>query len=384
MNNNNKYFCSLPWVHLDLESGDTASGVTPCCWFQRPHLYEMDPNHPLYDYVKEHGLNKSMNSPAFKQIRKNMLEGKPTKGCFRCYDEEQYNGDSMRMFANQMFDISNKKLDENFLHTKYIEVTLDNTCNLECKMCNSEYSTKLRRRDELIGFYVHPNVTFDPNLLDNVDLNHVERIKFLGGEPLLSKNHLPFLKKIPNRKNVTLVYNTNATRIPSHETLEIMKEAKTLDFIISCDGIYKYNDYQRWGSKFETIIENGLKLRDTFNNIGYFTFLSTFTMLTLNSHNQTMEWFKKNNYQWFSNWDQGGVLSAWHAPDWYEEWILKYNDSPGVRNYFKRRKHNPGMWKKFLNLIEVSDKLYNTRLEDYNPELAEQLHKHGDYSLKSL
>jgi len=372
----NKYFCSLPWIHLDLEAGDVAAGVSPCCWFKWTHLYEIDPDHPSHEFVKKHGIETAMNQPAFKQIRKNMLEGKPTKGCFRCYDEEKMHGVSMRTGANQMYDLSKYTLNDKFLHTKYIEVSLDNTCNLECKMCNSEYSTKLRRRDELLGNKVHPNIVYDPDLLDGIDLTHVEQIKFLGGEPLLSKHHLPFLKKFPNYSQLKLTYNTNATIIPNQETINVMKQIKSLDFIISCDGIYKYNDYQRWGSKFETVIENGLKLKDIFaDNVDWFTFLNTFTLLNLNAYDKTKKWFRLNQIPTLSNWDQGGVLSAWHAPDWYEEWILKDNDYPEVKNYFKRRKYNPEMWNKFLNLIEVTDKMYGTRLEDYNPELAEQLYK---------
>jgi hypothetical protein len=77
-----------------------------------------------------------------------------------------------------------------------------------------------------------------------------------------------------------------------------------------------------------------------------------------------------------SNWEQGGTLSAWHSPDWYEEWILKENNYPEVRNYFKRRKYNPDKWQQFLDLIKITDQMYNTKLEDYNPELAEQLKIH--------
>lgn len=371
----NKYFCSLPWTHLRLDaSGQT--GVSPCCWYDISYLHKVDPDHPSHSYVQKHGLKKAMNQKAFKQIRKNMLNGVPTKGCFRCYDEEKLHGFSMRTAANDSYVITDQPLTEDFLHTKFIEISLDNTCNLECKMCSSRYSTKLRRRDDLIGNKVYPNIVYDPTLLDDLDLNHVEKIKFLGGEPLLSKHHLPFLKKFPMYNKLTLLYNTNATMLPSHEAIEIMKQVKSMNFIISCDGIYKYNDYQRWGSKFETVIENGLKIKDTFKNIQWFTFLNTFTLLNLNAYAKTVSWFKSNNIETMSNWEQGGTLSAWHSPDWYEEWILKENNYPEVRNYFKRRKYNPDKWQQFLDLIKITDQMYNTKLEDYNPELAEQLKIH--------
>ena len=243
-------------------------------------------------------------------------------------------------------------------------------------MCSSKHSTKLRRRDKILNYTVEPNEVYDIDILNTINLDNIKLVKILGGEPLLSKNHLPLLNKFPNISGVTLLYNTNATIIPNQETIDKMRQAKKLNFIISCDGIYKYNDYQRWGSKFENIIENSIKIQSLFDNIESFVYLNVFTLLNLNSYTETKKWFNDKNYAHSSEWEHGGVLSAWHAPDWYEEWILTKNDHPEVRNYFKRRKYNPEMWSKFLNLIEVTDNMYGTRLEDYNPELAEQLHKH--------
>tara|TARA_R110002074_G_scaffold400322_1_gene595503 strand:- start:4689 stop:5426 length:738 start_codon:yes stop_codon:yes gene_type:complete len=244
-------------------------------------------------------------------------------------------------------------------------------------MCSSFHSTKLRRRDELLGEHVHPNWVTDPDLLDELDLESVEYIKMVGGEPLLSRNHLPFLKKFPDPSRLSLLYNTNATIIPEGETRDIMARAKELNFIISCDGIYKYNDYQRWGSDFETIIANSYKLRHGFDNIKWFTFLNTFTLLNLNAYTQTVEWFRDAGIETMSNWGQG-ALSVAHAPDWYEEWILESNDTPEVRSYFIREKrvYDPIKWQKFIDLIATTDAMYGTRLEDYNPELAHQLYIH--------
>ena len=372
----NKYFCSIPWVHLRLDSSyESQTGVSPCCKFYYESWDKLNPDNHIRD-----GITAALNTAPFRQIRSDMLAGIPTEGCVNCYQDEAVHGKSMRTDANSSFgSITNNNLSTDFLHTKFIEVSLDNTCNLECKMCSSYNSTKLRKRDELLGHHVYPNSSFDPDLLDELDLNHVEHIKMVGGEPLLSKNHLPFLKKFPDPSKLSLLYNTNATILPEGEAKEIMASAKELNFIISCDGIYKYNDYQRWGSNFETIIDNANTIKSSFDNIKWFTFLNTFTLLNLNNYSDTIQWFKEHDLKTFSNWGEG-PLSVVHAPDWYEEWILETNDYPEVRNYFKgraKRKYDPVKWQQFIDLIKVSDRMYGTRLKDYNPELAEQLHKHG-------
>lgn len=372
----NKYFCTIPWVHLRLDHNyQSETGVSPCCKFYYESWDQLNPENHVRD-----GIAKAMNTQPFQKIRANMLAGIPVDGCVNCYADEAVHGKSMRTDANKSFaSIIDNNLSTNFLHTKFIEVSLDNTCNIECKMCSSYNSTKLRRRDELLGFDIHPNSSFNPDLLDELDLSHVEHIKMVGGEPLLSKNHLPFLKKFPDPSKLSLLYNTNATILPEGEAKEIMASAKELSFIISCDGIYKYNDYQRWGSNFETIIANANTIKNSFDNIKWFTFLNTFTLLNLNNYGDTIQWFNEHNLETFSNWGEG-PLSVAHAPDWYEEWILETNDYPEVRNYFEDRTHreyDPEKWQQFIDLIKITDRMYGTQLKDYNPELAEQLDKHG-------
>jgi hypothetical protein len=360
-------------VHLRLDSSYAGTtGVSPCCKFYYEEWDRINPDNGVAD-----GILPALNTGPFRDIRRDMLANKPIKGCVNCYSDEAAGLESMRTNSNSTYKL--KDLENTYLHTKFIEVSLDNTCNLECKMCSSFNSTKLRKRDEILGYYVHPNMGFDPDLLDELDLTHVEHIKMVGGEPLLSRNHLPFLKKFPDVGRLSLVYNTNATILPEGEAKLLMAEAKELNFIISCDGIYKYNDYQRFGSDFETIISNAKVIRASFDNINRFTFLNTFTLLNLNNYADTIQWFKDNNLETFSNWGEG-ALSVENAPDWYEEWILDTNDSPEVRAYFNsrtQRVYDPVKWKQFIQSIKLSDQLYGTRLEDYNPELAFMLNKHS-------
>ena len=154
-----------------------------------------------------------------------------------------------------------------------------------------------------------------------------------------------------------------------------MQSMKGLRFIISCDSIYKYNDYQRWGSKFEDIIANAITLKKTFSNINHFMFLNVYSLLNLNTYNISKKWFLNNGFKTSSEWERG-ELSAWHAPQWYEDWILEENDCDEVRNYFSYRQYNESKWKQFLKFINITDKLYNTKLKDYNPELARKLEIH--------
>ena len=366
--------CSLPWVHLSLQARDDAVGIRPCCWYLHSSVKKEFPNQWLtYNDVKRIGLTEASNSQVLKKTRQDMLAGKHVSGCQSCYDNEKIGNVSMRQNFNAKFKLDN--LTEDFLHLKYIEISLDNICNLECKMCNSGFSTKLKKRDELVGYEVSPNLAYDLDLLNTINLDNVEVVKVLGGEPFASKNHEKLLDKFQDLSKISFIYNTNCTIIPPDNIIKKMQSMKGLRFIISCDSIYKYNDYQRWGSKFEDIIANAITLKKTFSNINHFMFLNVYSLLNLNTYNISKKWFSKNGFKTSSEWERG-ELSAWHAPQWYEDWILEENDCDEVRNYFSYRQYNENKWKQFLKFINITDKLYNTKLKYYNPELARKLEIH--------
>ena len=162
----NKYFCSIPWVHLRLDSSyEGSTGVSPCCKFYYEEWDTINPDNHVND-----GILPALNTAPFQDIRRDMLAGKRVDGCVNCYSDEISGNSSMRLDTNASYPLPVDELNLEYLHTKFIEVSLDNTCNLECKMCSSFNSTKLRRRDELLGDYVHPNSSFDPDLLDELDL----------------------------------------------------------------------------------------------------------------------------------------------------------------------------------------------------------------------
>ena len=151
-------YCSIPWVHLRLDpSGKNGlTGVSPCCKFYYEEWQTINPDNSVTD-----GILNSLNTPAFQGIRQDMLRGNSIKGCQNCYSDEAAGLESMRTQANSTWKLNDLSTD--YLHTKFIEVSLDNTCNLECKMCSSYFSSKLRKRDELLGPVSYTHLTLPTN-----------------------------------------------------------------------------------------------------------------------------------------------------------------------------------------------------------------------------
>jgi sulfatase maturation enzyme AslB (radical SAM superfamily) len=93
---------------------------------------------------------------------------------------------------------------------------------------------------------------YDRNI-DDVD-DELFRIYFAGGEPLLEQYNLNFLETYRNL-DTEIIINTNLT-VVNDRIIQILSKFKNVTLMVSLDGIAAVNDYIRYGSNFENIIEN--------------------------------------------------------------------------------------------------------------------------------
>ena len=78
-------FCMLPWMHLHAFPDGRAY---PCC-FSLDKL-------PVGDLNKQ-SMQEVWNGDKMKQMRLNMLANKPSRECFKCYDQEKSGFFSLRL-----------------------------------------------------------------------------------------------------------------------------------------------------------------------------------------------------------------------------------------------------------------------------------------------
>ena len=102
----------------------------------------------------------------------------------------------MRQYNNEYFsNIRIEDCNENFSQVQYIEMSIDNICNLQCQMCNSKFSSKLINRDKLLGNTVYKKLEPSFRKFDSVDLSKLEKVKILGGEPFITPNFSKFIDR---------------------------------------------------------------------------------------------------------------------------------------------------------------------------------------------
>jgi len=226
----NGTFCSAFWKHTNLRPGDR---IYPCCRFK----------HSISTFDGD--VENILHIPEYKELRAKSLAGEKIPGCNKCYYEESIGHKSLRQEFNEEYD-SNK------INLEYLEIGLDNLCNLACIGCGSEFSTSwIQKEIDTLGYALNKYMAVrDINKLPHT----IKKILFLGGEPLLTKRFVPMLQSLNENRSVQVIFNTNGTCIPDDETVEILSKHNT-HFILSIDGVDKMANEVREGTNWSKVTE---------------------------------------------------------------------------------------------------------------------------------
>ncbi len=136
-----------------------------------------------------------------------------------------------------------------------MEFELENLCNLECTMCNGDFSSLIRanreKREPLVSPYDN---TFIEQLKEFIP--YLEDVKFYGGEPFLIETYYKIWELIMEiNPNVRIQVQTNAT-ILNNRVKSILNKTN-FHINISLDSLQK-ETYEsiRVNAKFERVMEN--------------------------------------------------------------------------------------------------------------------------------
>ena len=275
--NESKGFCILPWLHLYAEpNGD----VFPCCTATPLWGEPNDPDFARSD-LKDKTIKEALNSPLFNKLRLDMLKGDKLPGtCVRCERFEKAGLGSYRDFARNRFgkfiDVIDETKEDGSLDEyklRFLNIRFSNHCNMSCLTCGPSWSTAWYKNAWWLQKEGKPNLV---QLEDNTkgdfweqikpQLHNVSRIYFTGGEPMMMPDHwkiLLYLIENNLQDKVELHYNTNLSllRFGKHDVLDLWSKFKTVELGISIDGVEKDAEIIRWGTKWEVIKQNVLKIR---------------------------------------------------------------------------------------------------------------------------
>jgi len=289
-------FCPLYWNHIAIFP---AQHYSYCCIAKAQDFNAQEPIVPINEYWK--------NSSYINRARKNSLESKKVKECYRCYiaedktsSSEKDNKNSQRLMAiEEMQEYTTQELktlyenvratlkkEEVPHHPTHYDIKFGNLCNLKCRTCNSESSSQIAK--EYVRYKpkfksIDDATAWDPkdhssefdwpkkkrfwNDFEKSDKNIV-KFKSTGGEPLFNDTLITYLKKLVDEdkaKDIKLDIVTNGTIMPEKLVRNVLCQFNTLTVNISIDGVKNQFEYLRYPAKWKVVdknIKTALRIKD--------------------------------------------------------------------------------------------------------------------------
>ncbi len=259
--NDDKY-CILPWTHL---SNTPLGEVRPCCIYT-----ESIKEHGQLVNVRERSFNQILRSDYMKNVRDQFRNGVFPEGCRVCRSEEENGRISKRQQALQWADYRKIPIPDYRSEpesVKDLQVIFSNHCNLKCRTCNPNYSTKWiqEAKDRNLTYYGNPE-SFSLNhpgskLAETLDdwTRELVHIEYMGGEPFLQvefKSLTDYLIKSGRAKDVTLSLSTNASLDSLSHLQSLTENFRAVGVNLSIDGLGMQYEYMRHPAKWDETLAN--------------------------------------------------------------------------------------------------------------------------------
>ena len=351
-----KVFCDKPFNHNYIHT----NGKFRLCCTTIQDIYT-DNNYNLFNAGK-HSVNDYWNSNRMKEIRKNMIAGKQTRDCIKCYQQEKNGIASLRSTNGMENFIKNTKADGTYTKpASTMQIQMGNICNLKCKMCSQMYShmnglelLEIGKEDPDWLHWVkeqganvnnwtnelgikqewYKNKEFKLQTFEHISQN-ITNLNVIGGEPTLIPEFYEMFEYCDKQntlgdKSVTLVTNLTNTNPRMTKWLPKLRKWRVW---ASIDGVAERTEYIRYPSQWKII----LRSLDFYKNLakesnGGITLSPAVQLLNVDQLDDIIKW-------WI-NWC-GGELNekygfTWLATVWYplicnpaiapREWRLKVAD----------------------------------------------------------
>jgi MoaA/NifB/PqqE/SkfB family radical SAM enzyme len=243
--------CYAPTVSMYF---DQFGKVRACC---------QNTDVPMGDVTRQ-TIREIWDGAATARMRAALRVADYSEGCGFCQWQVDQ-GDEEIVFA-RIFDL-HPVHEEHPDWPVQMEFSMTNSCNLQCVMCNGDWSSSIRthreHRPPLPEVY---SEDFFEELAEF--LPHLQKANFLGGEPFLGREPLRVLSMLSDLDTPPEVaVTTNGTQWSPR--IERICERLPISFVLSLDGITK-STYEsiRIGADFDIVMANLDRFQDTARRHG--------------------------------------------------------------------------------------------------------------------
>lgn len=360
-----KVFCDKPFNHNYIH----MNGKMRLCCTTIQNIPSND-GYTLFD-AGRHSIEEYWNSDRMKEIRRNMIAGRETRDCQKCYEQEAQGVQSLRNTSGMEDYIAHTLPDGTYTRSAdTMQIQMGNICNLKCKMCSQAYShmiglellemgdddpdfllwvkeqgavvnnwtNELGRKEQ---WFKDPDIKI--KMFEHISKN-IKHLNVIGGEPTLIPEFYELFEYCDNQgtlgdKTVTIVTNLTNTNPRMTNWLPKLKE---WTIWASVDGVAERTEYIRYPSKWNTILKNLNFYKDqiqgTKNSI---TLSPAIQLLNIDQLDKIIQWWLE-----FAGGDLNENFGfTWLAQVWYPK-ICNFDIAPVD-------------WK-----LQVADKLERFKYED--------------------
>lgn len=399
-------FCMMPWVHMH---AFPDGRVYPCCLG--------DYWHPLGD-LRKNTMEEVWNQDKYKELRVNMLEGKPSKACGKCYEQEKsgffsMRNDSNRNYGHHIAEVDNTLADGTNpeFNIRYWDVRFSNLCNMRCRSCGPIFSSnwyndhvKLYNKvPDVLGrdmARVEYTMGDEDKMIEQMmpHVPHLEQVYFAGGEPLIMKEHYFLLEKLieAGKTDVRILYNTNFSELAFKDkhVFEYWKHFTSVSVGASLDASGPRAELMRKGTDWAQTVENRQRMMAEVPHVDFYVSATVSAMNVLH----VLDFHKE--------WTELGLINAkdfnvniCQSPNWYRidslphkfkqevvvpayrdhiKWLLPRDELKRATNGFisalkflEPDANKDYLWTEFLKETAKLDNIRNEKFFEVFTELAE-------------
>ena len=273
--------CSKSWtdVNVDFKRGT----IGHCC----KSVY--------YDFPDEY-TSEFYNSEHIQKRRQDTLNGIQHPDCQSCWNDINNKVTPFKDWMNKWDNFVDAKPTEPQIN--YIEVDLDNTCDLSCLYCSADASSKIAQEEGIKGIDKTRQKdieNFKLWLKETIN-NSTTRIQlhFLGGEPTASKLFYELIDYVTtlDASNVLLNITTNCNSKPHlfNKLLAAMDKSQCQWQINISNESYKDDSALiRYGLDWDRFEQN-LRAYASHKKVGRLNFDATITSLALPTFHKYVKW----------------------------------------------------------------------------------------------
>lgn len=382
------------------------SGRTLLCCHSRTYLKDNNGNDI---YLNKNTLGDAWQSQTRKQIQINLENGIRDQNCNACWDEEDAGRESRRTVNNRLYNNYTSATTSDT--PKLLDLKLGNTCNLSCRHCWPEVSSKwvkdfyeiavrptgqsykeyLTRWDSIQQSYDRENHQLWDQL--KIYIQGADYIDVYGAEPMLLNRLWEILNYSVEQEystNQTIHINTNGT-IWNESYIKLLEKFKKVTIDLSIDGVDQQFDYIRNGETWETM-ERNLKLyRNWASNNDNIEVNVCVTLFALNV------WYLPEIFDFFQQQHINTFFNFLHMPEYLNVKVfpveIKHQIIEKIKNvefsdYWKTQQANitnfissefenqPELWGKFCKTTNQLDNLRRQNFKETFPEFYTILEPH--------